>query len=128
MIDLAWLWDDRLDANVSLILGKDPGLHLSSHITRIRLHSVIIASTSEYFKKCLQTEVGKIKDRSCSPSYADALLGYDCKYEIHDMVEEAAVPAALAVLETMYKQALPTEDPSVALLLSMLQVIGVNAA
>lgn len=117
MIDLAWLWDDHRDADVNLILCTQPGL--VPHKARILLHSVIIGSLSEYFKKCLTTDVGSIKDCGRSPSYADALLG--CKYEVCELVDEAQVPAALAVLEMMYKQTLPSGNPSVGLLMSMLQ-------
>lgn len=81
-----------------------------------KLHALIIASASTYFRVHLKTNVGRdvTKDRD--------RLTRSFRYELHEQVDPDQMEAAVAVLELMYKHQLPDTGVSTRTLLSMLQV------
>lgn len=81
-----------------------------------KLHALIIASASTYFRVHLKTNVGRdsTKDRDH--------LTRSFRYELHEQVDPYQMEAAVAVLELMYKHQLPETGVSTRTLLSMLQV------
>lgn len=135
MLDTGWLWDARHDSDVRMVIStrhlspsessvsamlptsaSSPELRRTGGIEH-RLHSVILASASEYFKTCLTTEIGWSKNVGSRKLSSDTF-----KYEIVEQVDESQLQAAGAVLQMMYKQALPSGMCSVKQLLDMLQV------
>lgn len=85
---------------------------MSKHL----LHSTLVASVSDYFRKSISTEVGR-----SSASQRSSESSHKYKYEMNEFVEEALQPAAECVLKLMYTHVI--EDPcDISLLLGMLQV------
>ncbi|MEW5304907.1 MAG: hypothetical protein WDW38_010768 [Sanguina aurantia] len=83
-----------------------------------KLHALIIASASTYFRVHLKTNVGR--DSTSDPDLTRVRGPF--RYELHEQVDPDQIEAAAAVLELMYRHQLPHAGVSTRTLLSMLQV------